>query len=82
MLDSEAAFVTTIPVAVEMRSAGICVTNPSPTVSKVYVDITSLRSIFIVVNPTIIPPIIFIIVMIIPTMASPFTNLLAPSMAP
>ena len=40
-LDSDADLVTIIPVAVEITSAGICDTSPSPTVAIEYVFKTS-----------------------------------------
>ncbi len=71
-----------IPAAVETMRAGIWATKPSPTVRRVYFRAASARG-----NPTwrvpmTKPPIILIPVMSRPAMASPRTNLLAPSIAP
>ena len=71
-----------IPVAVEISSAGICDTSPSPTVSREYVDIASPALIPFCIIPIAIPPIRLIETMIKPAIASPFTNLEAPSIAP
>ncbi len=80
--ESDAALVTTIPVPVDINKAGIWLTNPSPTVNKVYVSRDSAKDIFFINTPIAKPAAIFIMVITIPAMASPLTNLLAPSIAP
>ena len=80
--DSDAALVTIKLVAVEIMSAGIWLTRPSPIVRMVYVDNASVNVSPLESIPIISPPIIFRTVMIMPIMASLFTYLLAPSIAP
>ncbi len=79
---SEDERVTMMPVATEMISAGTWVTMPSPIVSRVNFDSASLQSMPISATPTIHPAMISIRRMMMPAMASPLTNLLAPSIAP
>ena len=81
-LTSEAARVITIPAAVETISAGTCATNPSPTVSKVYVCAAAAMVMPCCSTPIVKPPRILTRVMTTAATASPRTNLLAPSMAP
>ena len=73
--------VTIMPVAIEMMSAGNCVTMPSPIVSREKRCSASPQSIPICITPMIQPAMILMSRTITPAMASPFTNLLAPSMA-
>ena len=80
-LEELVSFVTSTPAAVEMNSAGICDTRPSPIVSMEYVSkACPIELPFMVAIVT--PPIRFNAVMIKPAIASPRTNLDAPSMAP
>ncbi len=79
---SEAARVTMMPVATEISSAGICAARPSPTVSSEYWWVASVKPRWRWSMPTTIPPTRLIAVMITAAMASPLTNLEAPSMAP
>ncbi len=71
-----------IPVAIEMMSAGSCVAMPSPIVSSVKRWSASLQSMPICMTPTIQPAITSISRMMMPAIASPFTNFEAPSIAP
>ena len=75
-------FVTSIPADTDINNADIWLTRPSPIVSLIKFCTASPKLIFIITTPIIIPPITFIIVTIIPAIASPFTNLDAPSIAP
>jgi hypothetical protein len=54
--------VTTIPVEVDISSAGICPTSPSPTVASVYISIAFFTAICSIVRPIIRPPTILITV--------------------
>ena len=74
-------FVTRIPAAVAMISAGICETRPSPTVRIEYTFKARTRGMPFI-SPITIPPTKLMPVMTIPATASPRTNLLAPSIAP
>ena len=78
----EAARVTISPVAVEISSAGICDTRPSPTVSSAYVETASPGLSPRCTTPMAIPPTRLMATMMSAAMASPLTNLDAPSMAP
>ena len=71
-----------MPVAIEMMSAGTWVTMPSPIVSKVKVDSASFHAMPICATPTIQPAMMSMSRMMMPAIASPLTNLLAPSIAP
>ena len=71
-----------MPVAVERSSAEIWETRPSPTVRMVNVCSACIRSICIWIMPTAKPPRMLTTTMIIAAIASPLTNLVAPSMAP
>jgi len=74
--------VTTMPAAVEMSSAGICATSPSPIVRTVKVFAASAAGIPIWKTPMMKPPTMLMPVIAMPATASPRTNLLAPSIAP
>ena len=65
-----------------MSKAGICETKPSPTLSKAYVLRIWSGSPWPRMNPTANPPTMFTMMIRIEAMASPFTNLLAPSIEP
>ena len=74
--------VTMTPDVMEMRSAGICPTRPSPIVrmpKRLTHHATSLSNISM---PMRMPPMMLIAVMMRPATASPFTNFIAPSIAP
>ena len=77
------AFVTSKPAATETTSAGICVTRPSPT-ERQHVRVDQPRSIGMPCDmmPMMMPPTMLMNTIRMPAMASPRTNLLAPSMAP
>ena len=77
-----AARVVMIPVAVAIISAGICPTSPSPMVRIVKVSALCLTLIPCSNTPIRNPPMIFTIVIMMEAMASPLTNLLAPSIVP
>ncbi len=79
---STPAFDTIRPAAVETISAGIWLTSPSPTVSRVKVCEASAMLIPFCATAMMMPPMTLIATIINPAMASPRTNLLAPSMAP
>ena len=81
-LISDADFVMTSPVAIETRRAGIWVTRPSPMVSKAYVESASIMPMLCCSHPTRMPPMLFTITIMMPAMASPLTNLFAPSIEP
>jgi hypothetical protein len=70
------------PAAVEMMSAGIWLTRPSPTVSSVKVWVASPKPMPFCATPIMMPPTMLIATMRRPAIASPRTNLEAPSMAP
>ena len=74
--------VTMTPVATEVRSAGICETRPSPTVSRLYVLIASPGDSPRCSMPTAKPPIRLTNVMMMAAIASPLTNFVPPSIAP
>jgi len=78
----EAALVTIIPEDVEIISAGIWLTKPSPMVNMVYVLMASSKGLPSIATPKIKPPTIFRAVIIRPAMASPLTNFEAPSIEP
>ena len=71
-----------MPVAVEISSAGIWATRPSPTVSSEKWWTASEKLMPCCSTPTHMPPIRLIITIITAAMASPFTNFEAPSIAP
>ena len=81
-LPSPLPLVTTMPAATETSSAGIWLTNPSPTVRMVKVSTASPKLIPWRATPMAMPPIRLITVMMRPAMASPRTNFAAPSMEP
>ena len=66
----------------ETISAGIWLTRPSPTVSRVKVCVASAKLMPFWATPMMMPPMTLIAMIRRPAMASPRTNLLAPSMAP
>ena len=74
--------VTNMPAASEIRKAGTWVTSPSPMVSVVNSLPASPRLMPAWTMPMNNPPTILIRMMMMPAMASPRTNLLAPSIAP
>ncbi|OQA13177.1 MAG: hypothetical protein BWY62_01420 [Firmicutes bacterium ADurb.Bin356] len=78
--------VTIMPADVETKSAGSCETSPSPTAASAYTVTTLSRGIGAPVPmpsaPIIIPPTMFMTVIIMPTIASPLINFEAPSIAP
>ncbi len=71
-----------IPAAVEIRIAGIIPTRPSPIVSRVYFLAASPTAMSFCITPITRPPMMFTTVMMIPAIASPLTNFIAPSIAP
>ncbi len=71
-----------MPEAIEISRAGICETRPSPTVSEEKFETALPKGIPIWTTPMTRPPMRLIRVMSTPAMASPFTNLEAPSIAP
>ena len=73
---------TMMPVATEIKSAGICAARPSPTVSSENWWVASVKERPRWAMPTTIPPIRLIAVMMTAAVASPLTNLEAPSIAP
>ena len=79
---SEAARVTMMPVAVEISSAGIWVTMPSPIVSSVKRCSASTIDIPCWTIPMTKPPMMLTKTMMTAAIASPRTNLDAPSIAP
>jgi len=81
-LPSPEARLTMRPAAVEMRSAGIWLTRPSPMESSVNVCAASAGPIPCCATPMMSPPTMLMPVMTRPAMASPRTNFEAPSMAP
>ena len=82
MSSSPVARVTIRPVATESSRAGICETRPSPTESRLYVVTASLNDMPIWATPMAKPPTRLTMVMMIAAIASPLTNLEAPSIAP
>ena len=70
------------PDVIETRSAGICETSPSPIVKIPYFVTAQATSLPFIRTPTQIPPTMLIAVMMRPAIASPFTNFIAPSIAP
>ena len=76
------ARVTRMPAAVEMISAGTCDTRPSPIDSSVNRWSESLMLMPFCAIPMAKPPSTFTIVISTAAIASPRTNLLAPSIAP
>ncbi len=75
---SEATRVTMMPADVEMTSAGICDTRPSPMVSTVYVLAAVATSSPRWSTPITRPPTMLTASTTMPAMASPFTNFLVP----
>ena len=74
--------VTMMPAAVEITSAGIWVTSPSPTVRTVYSESARVIGIPRCTTPMKMPPTMLMAVIRSPAIASPRTNLAAPSIAP
>ncbi len=74
--------VTSRPAASEIRNAGTWLTNPSPIVSVVNTSAAVFSDMSASTMPMNSPPTMLISVIIIPAIASPRTNLLAPSKAP
>ena len=74
--------VTIRPAAIEMTNAANWLTRPSPIVSLVKTSSDSAIVHPFSNTPTAKPPTMLISVMMIPAMASPRTNLAAPSIAP
>ncbi len=70
------------PAAMAMMKAGICEARPSPMVSLVKTEMVSPKLHPLIAMPIAIPPMMLTSVMISPAIASPRTNLLAPSIAP
>ena len=81
-LPSDTDRVTIMPVAVEIISAGSWETRPSPMVTMEYLEMTSEKVPAFITIPMMVPPMKLIMVMINDMVASPFTILVAPSMAP
>ena len=73
---------TSRPAAVDTISAGICETRPSPTVSTVKAWAASPNGMPCWATPMIRPPMTLMNTIRRPAMASPLTNLEAPSIAP
>lgn len=87
--DSRSAVVSVAPprdsssaAAIEVISAGICVTSPSPMVRREYVSNASEIGMECTSTPAASPTKRLISVMISPAMASPLTNFDAPSSEP
>ena len=74
--------VTMMPVAVEIRSAGIWAARPSPIVRSGKVWTASENDMPRCSTPTTMPPSRLMATIRMPAMASPLTNLDAPSIAP
>ena len=79
---SEATRVTMMPADVEITSAGICDTSPSPIVSTVYVRAAVATSIPRCRTPITRPPTMLTASTTMPAIASPLTNFIAPSIDP
>ena len=82
ILPSMAPLDTTMPAAVETSRAGICDTRPSPMVRVVKVESALSIDICARSRPIARPPKMLIRVITSAEIASPRTNLLAPSIAP
>ncbi len=82
MSPSAVARVTTMPVDTDSSSAGICVTRPSPTVSRLNRSMASPADMPICIMPIANPPTRLMTVMTMPAIASPLTNFDPPSIAP
>ena len=74
--------VTMMPMAVEIRRAGVWAARPSPIVSSGKVCTASPKPIPRCRTPTPMPPSRLMATIRMPAMASPFTNFEAPSIAP
>ncbi len=74
--------VTIMPVDTAIRSAGICVTSPSPIVRMPYFARASVTESPFCSIPIAMPPTRLMTMMRMPAIASPFTNFDAPSIAP
>ena len=79
---SRVARVTSIATAVEISSAGSCATRPSPIASSEYVRAASPKPIWCCSTPISRPPTRLMARISSPAIASPRTNLLAPSIEP
>ena len=82
LLSTSPTRVTMTPDVIETSSAGICDTRPSPIVRMPYFVIAQPISLPFMKTPTQMPPTMLIEVMMSPAIASPFTNFMAPSIAP
>ncbi len=74
--------VTSRPADMAASRAGICITMPSPMVRMEYFWTAAPKSMPFCNMPTARPPSRLITTMMIPAMASPFTNFIAPSRLP
>ena len=74
--------VTITPAVMDTSSAGICETSPSPIVRMPYLVTAQPTSLPFMNTPTQMPPTMLMDVMMRPAMESPFTNFIAPSIAP
>ena len=74
--------VTMMAVAEDSSSEGIWATRPSPMLSRMKVLVASAKVMPAWVTPMTMPPMMLMNRIRIPAMASPRTNLLAPSMEP
>ena len=70
------------PVETLSSSAGIWLTSPSPTLSRLYFDSASVSEMWCTSTPMAKPPIRLMMVMMMAAIASPLTKLVAPSIAP
>ena len=82
MVSSPRVLVTSRPEPMVISSEGIWLTRPSPMVRIEKVVNDWLADMCIIVMPMMKPAMMLMMVMIRPAIASPLTNLLAPSMAP
>ena len=74
--------VTSRPADMAPNKAGICDTMPSPMVRMEYLTVASLSVISCCKTPIVNPPSKLIMMMMMPAMASPLTNFMAPSRLP
>ncbi len=74
--------VTIMPVETAMSRAGIWLTSPSPMVSSVYLLTASPIDMPFCIMPMAMPPMMLMTMITMPAIASPFTNLDAPSIEP
>ena len=82
LLSTSPTRVTITPEVMDTSSAGICDTRPSPIVRMPYLVIAQPTSLPFMKTPTQMPPTMLIAVIMRPAIASPFTNFIAPSIAP